>query len=759
MNYVPEHGLFEVEAPAIARLVSDLLATRAATAAAGNRRPLFAAMDLLLAGPETDDPGNLPTTGGPGAVGRSVRLERLRLTNWKAFERADIVLPYAGPDRPVVVVGGANGFGKSSILEAFALGLFGRRAISDVGFLTQAGGGRGEQRRAYRSTLERNLHRSERARDEGMCSVSLDFTTADGPVCVERKWYFEEDGTLIEDEEELLVRLGEDRHLLDTPAGVAAAEWYEEEIDRRIMPSGLAPFFVFDGEQVERWAERRLTDQVRVAISRMLGIESLRGLVDDLNAYARDRERDGLPEESESDGAQTQVETLEAELRATTAQLDETGSRLADLRQERERALQHVATLGGGSHADLQDALENEHRLAAEREVRLRELVSVIAEHGPALLAGGLLIRTAEAIEGIPRHGGAQLTQDEIEAVWERFASMSPTLPDQDRASLRDRFLRSFDAAAEDATDDAHSHLDRQFRRLVTSRLRSAAAEGKAKVGNAAAAARDATARLASARDAAVDRERRSSQLTAAKADLARLSAAIEAAEAERGSLSRHAEDLRSRTEPLRELAQRREYQLRVAAPRLRAAARARSLATTVEAHLAEIAHGEHRRLGEEVTRSFRALSHKDQLDRIDIGADGKVTLLDASGRDVTDYRLSAGESQLFALALISAVGAIVGDRLPLIVDTPLSRLDTRHRESVLDMLAQRRSQTILLTHPEEVSARYLTRLSPVLGAALHLTHTVDPVSSVGTSRVAKGYDPDDTDRAAKLLETGDISA
>ena len=135
------------------------------------------------------------------------------------------------------------------------------------------------------------------------------------------------------------------------------------------------------------------------------------------------------------------------------------------------------------------------------------------------------------------------------------------------------------------------------------------------------------------------------------------------------------------------------------------------------------------------------------------------MTLFDSSGRDVTDYRLSAGESQLFALALITAVGTIVGDRLPLLIDTPLSRLDTRHRESVLDMLSARRSQTILLTQPEEISARHLSRLKHVLGAALHLVHSIDPASGVGISSIKSGYNPDGGDADLPRRQPDAISA
>jgi DNA sulfur modification protein DndD len=744
VNYVPELSHFAIETPGKRQIVAMLMAIRAATGGAGNRRPLFSAMDSLLSGAEQPERES-SVVDLPSAVGgEAVRLTRLQMRNWKAFERADLLLPDGGERRPIVVVGGANGFGKSSILEAFALGLFGRRAISDVGFLMHATGGRFGQRRGYRKLLERTLHRSSKARREGMCSVSMDFDTADGPVSLERKWYFDEKGELVEDEEELLVRVGNDRHLLVTPGGVLARDWYQEEIERRIMPASLAPFFVFDGEQVERWAERRLSDQVRSAVARMLGLDDLRGLADDLRAYARDRERDFVADGTvDLTVTQAELDQLEAEIDGNAARLAGIDAVLTDRRAERDAVLARIASLSAGSHADLQAFLETEHRLTSERQRVERVFADMIGEHGPLLLVGQrLAARTAEAIEAELGADVAELEPDVVDALWARFISVDPPLAEDQIAVLRRRFVKALQPMEGVQYKDAHQHLDRHARRVVATRLRDAFTNGRAHVAEASESLRRVVQGLAEAKQAALEQERRSTERADAQRDLARLSAAIEAAEGERGSLRGVIEALSLKVEPLRTEMVRRAFLLREAEPRMHGAGVARSLAASLDAQMAAIADIEYSRFGEAVTRSFRALAHKNQVSRISIGPDGTVAVYDQAGSDVTDYRLSAGESQLFAMALIAAVGSIVGDRLPLVVDTPLSRLDTRHRESVLAMLGGRRSQTILLTQPEEVAAHHLQQLEPVLAGAVHLVHSVDPGTGVGVSRFSPGYDP-----------------
>ena len=746
MNYVPRSSLFNSIEPSETRLVSLLLAARLATAGAGNRRALFARMDEILSGTAHGAIDNARQDAATLADGAAVRLARIRLRNWKSFERADIILPEGGPGKSMIVIGGANGFGKSSLLEAFAFAMFGRRALNDIGFLMNATGSRSGQRRTYKSMLERSLHRSDRSIADGMSSVALDFATDDGMIAIERKWYFDEQGSLVEDEEELLVRLGEDRHLLETPAGVSSREWYQEEIERRVMPAALAPFFVFDGEQVERWADRRLSEQVRLAVERMLGLHDLAGLAEDLKDYARDREKGATDEAFGSLGAlQTDVDRREEELEAAKAQLATLEAKIATYRKERDAALARLATAGRGSHADQQALLESEHRLGQEIARLERELLGVLVEAGPLLLAGKELIGKVAGAIGRPEmvDGVAGLDRAEIALLWERFLAVEPPLKVSQTKALRSRFERALtpDGGLPPASDQ-HAHLDRNGRRAAAAMLGAAQDRDRSRLCTATDELMSARQRLTVIAEAARARALDALDREQAQADLAKAADLIEGGEGDRGALRSHVETLSVALSPLREDLARRRLLQRDIEPRLRSAAAARSLASLVDGYMTRVADAEHQRFAEAVTKSFRALAHKDQISRIDIKADGTITLFDAAGRDVTDYRLSAGESQLFAVALIAAVGELMGDRFPLIVDTPLGRLDTRHRDSVLAMLGRRTAQTILLTQPEEITARHLAMLQPVLAGSARLEHGIDDASGVGVSRIVENYEP-----------------
>src|SRR5438045_8781353 len=81
---------------------------------------------------------------------------------------------------------------------------------------------------------------------------------------------------------------------LRTPAGALGTNtdrsaWEREFIARTFLPPHLAAFFLFDGEQVQRFARRDMAGQVRRGIEGLLGLPVLRNLQESLRRYAVDR--------------------------------------------------------------------------------------------------------------------------------------------------------------------------------------------------------------------------------------------------------------------------------------------------------------------------------------------------------------------------------------------------------------------------------------------------------------------------------------
>ena len=84
------------------------------------------------------------------------------------------------------------------------------------------------------------------------------------------------------------------------------------------------------------------------------------------------------------------------------------------------------------------------------------------------------------------------------------------------------------------------------------------------------------------------------------------------------------------------------------------------------------------------------------------------VELVDENNKVINRKLLSAGEKQIYAIAILEALAKTSGRDLPVIIDTPLGRLDSQHRDKLINHYFPYAShQVVLLSTDTEVDERY----------------------------------------------------
>lgn len=107
------------------------------------------------------------------------------------------------------------------------------------------------------------------------------------------------------------------------------------------------------------------------------------------------------------------------------------------------------------------------------------------------------------------------------------------------------------------------------------------------------------------------------------------------------------------------------------------------------------------------LTQMFRKLTRKkDLVKEFKINPHTfEVTFENSSGELLPKRRLSAGEKTVFAIALVWALACSSYRPLPIVIDTPLGRLDKDHRRNLLNEYFPNASrQVIILSTDEEVA-------------------------------------------------------
>ena len=139
------------------------------------------------------------------------------------------------------------------------------------------------------------------------------------------------------------------------------------------------------------------------------------------------------------------------------------------------------------------------------------------------------------------------------------------------------------------------------------------------------------------------------------------------------------------------------------------------------------------------VMESFKKLFRKKSL-LIDIRINSltlDIELIGAQNHIISPERLSAGERQILATSLLWGLARSAGRNLPAVIDTPLGRLDTKHRLHMVERYFPFAShQVILLSTDEEVNHQYYARLKPFIGHSYTMAYDEDE----GTSKIIPGY-------------------
>lgn len=105
--------------------------------------------------------------------------------------------------------------------------------------------------------------------------------------------------------------------------------------------------------------------------------------------------------------------------------------------------------------------------------------------------------------------------------------------------------------------------------------------------------------------------------------------------------------------------------------------------------------------------------------------------------------QLSAGEKQVFIMALYQALSKLNKVSVPYLIDTPFARIDNEHRQNILNnFFMQLKGQIIILSTDEEIVGSHKESIESAISNTFLLQHT----ENVGTTIVESAYFGGDTD-------------
>ena len=629
-----------------------------------------------------------------------------------------------GRTRPVVLFGGKNGAGKSTIFEAILLCLYGRAAI-----------GERVRQSEYLDYLFKRIHRSPLGLGSTRAAVTVEFDFVQAGVRhvyeVTRSWVA---ASATSASIEVSLDLRQDGQRLDD---LDQSHW--DDFLRELIPTGLSQLFFFDGEKIQRLAEEQDSQELGRSVKSLLNLDLVERLSADLQIYvakqakaaAGEGEREEIEKlESLRQELSLRVEQLEAD-RATvqSGKLDQITSTIEKL----ERKLRSE----GSELAKVRDEFVAERQQLQlsikQDEERLRELASATLPFALCRTSLDDLRKTLTAASDRMTPVARKRVLSATSSVLKQFAAGTlqgaETLDRRARKRAVEILDRAMQVALKDAprrqTGKSMDHLSPSDRsRLlvwIDSALRDAAPEAK-RIGDRL---EKATRRLQKI-EAALAQAPTDDTLKIAVAEVNDAHKHLGAAEQEAKSLDEDLDRVRREVADVDRRLTLLSGKVQEGQKRDERVATVRRSQAALKDYLVAVTELKLRQLEREVTQCFSAICRKtDLVHEIRINAESfEIALLDKTGHAIPKERLSAGEKQVFAVALLWALGRTSGRPLPVIIDTPLARLDSDHRKLLIERyLPSASHQVLVLSTDTEVDAAAFAALEPFVSHAYHLKY------------------------------------
>lgn len=601
--------------------------------------------------------------------------------------------------RNITLVGGLNGRGKTTFHDAILIALYGKQALKYIQ----------EKARSYDKLLldHINKHATD---DETYVAVSL--CLDDGThLRVKRTWTAKgkkiDQQTIVEKDGAVDKYLGE------------SWSYYIEEI----LPFGIARFFFFNNEKITQLADDTSFEQIKSSIKSAIGVSAIEKAIEHTDEVIR-RKKNALAafEKSEENlgyqEVERQIADIDSRLAEATKQANALERRCETLAATLE-AKEKEFWSSGGDLSRNRDAIKLEMQKISSEVERINEeiLQMAIDASTPLFMCRDLVTQSYDA-EIASQQSEAQIYSNRIivnlhDQIIQRLASCGLSNSDLQAVKniINDVLVGHMpDSTAREQVKNMSATSMMLYQRLIAEVFQNITQRIDTLVNHVDA--QESELMSLDAHLGAADEKTLAMQLFDALKSI-EAEKALADAEYQRQldlieSLKRQRDMLVSKRIQLIKAIAEKEHANDDNARIVKYAAMSIEVLSEFKVRLQREKVA---KLSGTATECFRELVEKDSLVS-EISIDPTtldVTILDLDGNELLKSQLSAGEQQMFAVAIVWALALTSGYKAPVIIDTPMARLDSSHRANfVTKYLPAASSQVMVLSTDEEVYGRYL---------------------------------------------------
>ncbi len=620
-------------------------------------------------------------------------IKKLELHNFGVYAGTNTFEFHA--KKPIVLIGGLNGRGKTTFLEGVLLALYGKNSFAYAE----------EDDQTYGQYLKAHTNTSDGTLETYVDLVFQMSSEETEEYEIRREWSGGKNRTF----ERVTVYKGGVFNPFLTDNWAMFIE--------NVLPSALSSFFFFDGEKIAKLAVEKTSDQMKQSIKALLGITVLDQLENDLNRVINRTAKNSVNQEEAAE-----IERLRESRDKANADLDRIDSLIQKLNDEimtvqkkLDKANENYVAKGGDIVTQRQELIEKRSLLRAKIAGINDDLLNDAASELPLVMVEGLLKNIREKAEKEQNYKTIGVAVDRMLDYLPKYKKVNSTAEIQE-------FLKYYKKKHTGTGIETKFGLSDtaliQLQVLLDQRLKDkkkSTKEGQDKLDEIIKESNQIDSYLS------VDIDEKAiaalyKRIKKLEQELGELESKLEINQEKRKSangvvmtataeFNKKVESYLKRVElnddgdriiKYANIANRIIEKYRVALQRKKVAEVALTMTKCYK-----------------LLASKKTLIEKIEMDPVTLD----MTYINSSGESVPRKQLSAGEKQLMVIALLWSLAICSKKRLPVIIDTPLSRLDSVHRQAVIKVYFPKASdQTIILSTDSEIDKGYYDLMKKNVG-------------------------------------------
>lgn len=643
--------------------------------------------------------------------GNHMLLKKIELQNYGIYKGNHVIhFPDCTENQSVTLIGGLNGRGKTTLLESIFLALYGRRALR---FLQDG-------RISYSEYLHSHMNKSAQDQQTSITLTIMQDEKNSDTITIQRYWSIGKNK--LTDNLIVYKNMAKDQYLSEN------WDYYVEEI----LPLNISRFFFFDNEKISQIADDDSYESVKDSIKSLLGLTTIDQLIVDMKKLIK--RVSNIKHTSIQSEVYQKVLDTQKEIDQCETEINHSVTHMGRLNREVGLARKQQADLendfwrhGGNLGLNRKEIEIDKNRLNELFLNKKAEVMEMLTNSmTPLLLCKPLLERTYNLVQQDERARSANYSTTIIE-------QLKKILPDSEYEKHTQQIILDFLLKAQSELMQHYSGGKLAELSPVTQSIFSTV------VGRSALQLGDISKLITSIQDLdnqlnqielhlsleieSIDVKAIWREMRSLTQEITRLDTKIQIEEEKQQMLLRRQEMLENRRKAALKIGKFEEQGQDEAMRIIKYA----SMTTEVmEVFKVRIQNKRIKELEEQIFDCFTFIAQKDSMiQRIEINSETlDIRLIDYRGGELLKNQLSAGEKQLFAVSILWGLAKCSGYQMPVIIDTPLGRLDSNHRTNfVKRYLPHASKQVIVLSTDEEINGQYYEFIKPYINGVFLLDY------------------------------------